>query len=130
MNASGSFRQYPALAPLPPLVRKQRRLSARIASLDKTVDDEKAVRADIDALLVEAGICAGQGVTCLGYDVQHNEREGRSVINPDKLTALLVLAGVDEACVADAIAGATERGKPAVYATVAPMKGARVINPK
>lgn len=114
----GSYRRYRQLATLPALVRKQRRLEAQIAPLEQLQADEKAVRDAINALLVEAGLAKGDGVTCAGYDVVHHERAGRAALNADKLRG----AGVAELD----IAFATEVGKASSFATVRPMKGAKV----
>jgi len=125
--ATGTFTNYPRLVvALPPLVRKQRKLAATIAAVADAVKDEKAVRADIDALLVAAGLTKGERVTCAGYDVTHNERDGQSSINGDVLTEQLVAAGVDRGLVLDTIASATDTGKPSAFATVTPSKGAQV----
>lgn len=113
-----TFALRPELKKLPALVRRQRRLERRLARLEKVQLEEKATRDHIDALLVAAGVEKGQGVTCLGYDVVHNERAGQARLNADKLRG----AGVAEFD----IQFATERGKPSSFATVRPMKGAEV----
>ena len=56
-------------------------------NLTPLVIDEKAVRAQIYALLVSAGIPKGDGVTCAGYDVLRRGKKGNTTINADKLTA-------------------------------------------
>lgn len=125
--ADGTFRQYPALVTtLPPLVRKQRRLEAKIAPLTPLVEDEKACRAEIDALLVTAGIQKGEGVTCAGYDVTHIERKGTSRLNQDTLILALVAAGLAKDTVIDILAASTETGDPSTWATVKPCKGSKV----
>jgi hypothetical protein len=127
MAADGTFLNYPALVePLPPLVRKQRRLAAAIALVAPAVVDEKAVRGQIDQLLVAAGLKKSEVVTCLGYDVRHNEKAGQSSINADKLTEKLVAAGMPERLVLEILAASTETGEPAKFATVTPSKGAKV----
>jgi hypothetical protein len=124
---TGPFTAYASLVePLPPLVRKQRRLEAKIAAVVQTVKDEKAVRAEIDQFLIAAGLKKGDVVTCLGYDVRHNENAGRDSINEDTLTELLVAGGVDRAFVVKSLAASTETGDPAKFATVTPSKGAKV----
>ena len=122
------FDTYPALVDdLPPLIRKQRRLEARIVLLVPLSEEEKALRKEIDALLVTAGITtSGAGVTCLGYDVCHNERKGHSRLDPDVLLVQLVAAGVDRNLVLRSIAASTEVGDPSTWATVKPSKGAKV----
>lgn len=132
------FERYPAMASLPTLVRKQRRLEKRLAPLDQAEKDEKAVRASIDALLIAEGFAKGEGVTCLGYDVVHREREGNQFISRDLLIAAgmfsrekLLAAGVDvavlDACLDVAIIDAcVDRHKKSEYATVNPTKGASV----
>jgi hypothetical protein len=125
--ATGTYRRYPALVDdLPPLVRKQRRLARRIAVDAQDVKDEKAAREQIDRLLVAAGLKKSELVTCAGYDVRHNERDGSSAINPDILTALLVAEDVDPDFVASVITASTETGAAATFATVTPTKGANV----
>jgi hypothetical protein len=124
---TGTFTNYPRLVvALPPLVRKQRKLAAQIAVVAQAVKDEKAVRADIDVLLVAAGLTKGDVVTCAGYDVRHQEKDGQSSINGDVLTEQLVAAGVDRDLVASTIASATDTGKPSAFCTVTPSKGAKV----
>jgi hypothetical protein len=120
------FAAYSALADLPPLVRKQRALEATIVPLAAALEAEKAIRKDIDALLVDAGIVAGDGVTCLGYDVVHHVRSGSTHLYADVLTEQLVAAGVDRALVVHLIGEATETGDPSAWATVKPSKGAKV----
>jgi hypothetical protein len=125
--ATGTYRQYPILVEhLPALVRKQRRLAARIAVDADDVKAEKATREEIDGWLVKAGLTKGELVTCAGYDVRHNERDGSSAINPDILTALLVAEDVDPDFVASVITASTETGAAATFATVTPTKGASV----
>jgi uncharacterized small protein (DUF1192 family) len=106
------------LASLPRLIRRQRRLEKRVARYEAAVALEKATRDAIDALLLKQGLKHGEGLTCLGYDVVHNERAGQRRISADKLRAQGV-AEID-------IAWATETGKPSLYATVRPMKGINV----
>jgi hypothetical protein len=117
-DSRNTFRLRGGLAELPRLVKRQRRLERKAAAAQRVLDQEKACRDAIDALLLKAGYEKGTGPTCLGYDVVHHERAGRSSVNPDKLRG----AGVAEVD----IQFATERGKPSSYATVRPMKGAEV----
>jgi len=131
MSATGTFTQYPSLVePLPPLVRKQRRLEGQIAKVSQAVKDEKAIRGEIDQLLVAAGLEKSDLVTCAGYDVQHHERDGRATLNAERVTAELVAAGVDPELVAQILMDSTEAGAPALFATVKPSKGARVRTPE
>jgi hypothetical protein len=121
------FTAYASLVePLPPLVRKQRRLEAKLAAVVQTAIDEKAVRAEIDALLVAAGLQKGDVVTCLGYDIRHNVNAARSTINPETLVVQLVAAGLNQELVAKIVQASTETGSAAVYCTVKPSKGAKV----
>jgi len=125
--ATGTFTNHPTLIKvLPPLVRKQRTLAGRIAVVAQDVKDEKAVRADIDALLVAAGLQKGELVTCAGYDVKHNERDGAEFINGAVLTEQLAAAGVDRDLIGQTITNATETGKASAFCTVTPSKGAQV----
>jgi hypothetical protein len=131
MSPSGTYTQHPTLlATLPPLVRKQRRLEARVAKVAQDVKDEKAVREEIDRLLLAAGLKKSQLVTCAGYDVLHNERDGRESLNPDMVTAGFVALGVDPEAVKQVVKDATETGEPAKFATIKPSKGARVRAPQ
>jgi hypothetical protein len=122
----GSFTAHPELAALPPLVRKQRTLEAKIAPLAPLVEDEKKVRSDIDSLLLAAGITKSEHVTCNGYDVAHVERVGTSRLNQEALTLLLVKAGLSLDAIALAFTACTETGDPSMWATVKPSKGAKV----
>ena len=127
MPSTGTFTNHPTLVEaLPPLVRKQRKLIAQIVLVAQQVEDESAVRKEIDLLLVAAGLKKSDVVTCNGYDVRHNERDGQRSLNADTLTAELVAAGVDPLVVAAVIEAATETGKPSAFATVTPSKGAKV----
>lgn len=113
-----TFRLRPQLLKLPRLVFRQRRLERRVVKLEKLQGQEKACRDAIDALLVAAGVGKGEGVTCLGYDVVHNERRGRTSISAERLRG----AGVPEVD----IQFATVTGEPSSFATVRPMKGTEV----
>jgi len=125
-TAIGTFLEHPSLAvPLPPLVRKQRRLEAKIAPLSVLVEEEKACRAEIDVLLVAAGIAKGKGVTCAGYDIAHVERVNKR-LDQDVLVLKLVEAGLAKERVFDILAESTEIGDPFTWATVKPSKGAKV----
>lgn len=127
MAATPAFTDYPSLVdPLPPLVRKQRRLEQKIAPLTPWVEEEKALRAEIDALLVAAGLEKGEAVTCLGYDVTHVERVGTKRLNQDVLLLKLIAAGLAERLVVEILAASTETGDPSAWATVKPSKGAKV----
>jgi hypothetical protein len=116
--AHNTFALRRGLARLPLLVRRQRRLEHLVAKLEKHAKAEKATRDEIDALLVKQGLAHGQGVTCLGYDVVHNERAGRKSIDGCRLR----LAGVSDLD----IAFATVEGARSSFVTVRPMKGAEV----
>lgn len=122
----GSYTQYPSLEGLPPLVRKQRRLESRIAPIEPLIEEEKALRKEIDGLLLQAGLTKGEGVTCLGYDVTHRERAGQKRLNQDALTARLVGAGLELAVVITLMAECTEEDDPAKWADVKPCKGSKV----
>jgi hypothetical protein len=127
---TGTYRRYRALANrLPLLVTKQRRLAARIATVADDVRDEKDLRAKIDALLIRAGLAKGDFVTCAGYDVRHNERDGQQSINETTLTVLLMTEGIDAELIARVITAATDTAETAKFATVTPSKGATVRQP-
>jgi len=125
----GTFTQHEALEPLPPLVREQRRLEAQILPLVPLVDREKAVRAEIDRLLVAAGIPKNSPVTCNGYDVTHNERKGQTSLNADKIVDALVARDMAREIAVQIVAAGEETGEPAKWATVKPSKGAKVRKP-
>lgn len=120
------FEVYSQLKNLPKLVRQQRRLEGKIAALGPLLEDEKAVRRSIDLLLVSAGIAKGDGVTCLGYDVVHNERKGQTSFDAENMVALLVRCGVDPEFVEFLVRDSTEIGEPSKFCTVKPSKGAKV----
>lgn len=127
MPAAGTYLRYPSLVEsLPPLVRKQRRLAAVLAAVLQHAKDEKALRGQIDVLLIAAGLQKSELVTCAGYDVKHNEKAGQSSINADILTEQLVAAGVDRDLVVKILVDSTETGEPSKFATVTPSKGAKV----
>lgn len=122
----GTFTAHPELGGLPPLVRKQRTLEAKILPLAPLLEDEKLVRQAIDVLLIKAGILKGEHVTCNGYDVGHVERKGTDRLNQDMLAEQLVAAGLDRDVVARMLVDCTETGDPSRWATVKPSKGAKV----
>lgn len=126
MLEPGTYARYPSLAGLPALVRKQRRLEARIVPLVPLVEDEKAVRKAIDALLIGVGFARGEGVTCYGYDVIHRDRKGQSSLNPDKVIERLVAEGVERTLVLRILFESTETGDPSQWAEVKPCKGSKV----
>jgi hypothetical protein len=129
--ATGTFTRYPALVDaLPPILKRQRRLAARIATVAQDVIAEKAARAEIDALLLQAGLTKGDVVTCAGYDVKHNEKAGHASLSSETIVAELVAAGVDRDLVLQVLVASTETGPPSVYATVTPSKGAKVQKPE
>ncbi len=130
-TVTGTFARYPSLVEtLPPLIKKQRKLAAIIAKVPReTHDEEKAVRGQIDALLLLAGLKKSDVVTCAGYDVRHNERDGQESLNSDKILEQLVAAGVDRDKVLQVLKDSTETGNPSKYATVDPTKGAKVRPP-
>lgn len=127
MPIAGTYTQHRSLVePLPPLVRKQRRLAATLAAVAQAEKDEKALRQQIDQLLVAAGLKKSELVTCLGYDVRHHERDGQTWTNTTKATELLVAGGVDRDFAVKVLAASEETGEIAKFATVTPSKGAKV----
>lgn len=126
MPDTGTYTQHPSLKDLPPLVRRQRTLEAKIVVLAPLVEDEKTTRQQIDQLLVEARIVPGNSVTCNGYDVMHHLRAGSNRLNQAVLIAQLVAGGVDRGFVDQAIAASTETGDPSTWASVKPSRGTRV----
>lgn len=121
------YEAFSQLAGLPPLVRKQRTLEAKIVPIAPLVEQESALRKEIDALLVAAGLTtSGEGVTCNGYNVEHHTRKGNAAINEEKLVATLGVLGIVEANARQILADCTERGDPSQWATVKPSKGAKV----
>lgn len=128
MSADGTYLQHPTLVEsLPPLVRHQRRLEAKLGDEKGPFEkQEKAVRADIDALLAAAGLTQAEFVTCAGYDCTRRGQKGRSVINALKLIEQLVVAGLDRVIALKAILDSTDTGEPSTWAEVKPSKGAKV----
>jgi hypothetical protein len=132
MPDTGTFTNRPRLVhgDLAALVRKQRTHAKRVAKADAAVakdrELEKEQRAKIDALLIADGFTKGEVVTCNGYDVRHNERDGQTWINPDTLTELLVADGVDRDLLTARVTASTEHGDVVKFATVTPSKGAKV----
>jgi len=125
---TGTFANYPRLVKgdLPKLVKRQRTLASKISIVAQEIKDEKIVREQIDELLVAAGLKKSDVVTCNGYDVRHNERDGQVSIDGVKLTEQLVAGGVDRGFVGEVLADCTETGAVAKFATVTPTKGAKV----
>jgi len=124
---TGTYQAHAALAELPTLVRRQRRLEKVVAQVTKDdLEQEKACRALIDALLVKAGLGKGELVTCNGYDVIHHEQKGRTTLNQDTLIEELVAAGVERDVVVAALTAAEDTADPVKFALVKPTKGAQV----
>ncbi len=131
LPANGTFTNYPTLVEtLPPLVRQQRKLERQIAPLSPLVEEEKACRKQIDALLLAAGLAKSEAVTCLGYDVTHCERDGSSRLNQVVVVEKLIAGGVDKDFALQVLKDSTESGEPAQWATVKPSKGASVRAPE
>jgi hypothetical protein len=120
------YEAYSKLAGLPALVRKQQKCAKLIAPIAPVIKDEKAIRHAIDLLLVAAGIAAGDGVTCLGCDVEHHTRKGVSSFNVEVLTSELVAAGLKPKIVAKILIDSTETSDAPLWAEVHPSKGAKV----
>jgi len=118
VKATGTFARYVALARLPILVRRQRRLERKVAKLQAAEEQERQVREQILEALKLAGIEAKGVVTCIGYEVIRRTRAGRRTVNAEKLLAVGVPL-ID-------VQWATEVGKAADYVEVRPMKGAEV----
>jgi len=127
MPMTAPHTRYPALkTALPPLVRKQRTAAGKIAKVAPAVEDDERLRKEIDALLLTAGLEKSDVVTCMGYDVRHNERDGQARISPEMLTAYLTAMEWEPADIAAILTGVTQIGKVAQFATVTPTKGAKV----
>jgi len=125
--AEGTFANHPTLVEtLPPLVRKQRRLEAKVAAVAQDAKDEKACRAEIDVLLVAAGLQKSDVVTCAGYDARHSEKAGQESLNAETLTAQLLTAGLHADAIVTILKASTDVGQAAKFATVTPSKGAKV----
>jgi hypothetical protein len=118
----GTFLKHPELDALPALVARQRKLAKRLAPLKDVEAADKALRAEIDGLLMAAGLGKGDAVTCNGFTVKHNERIGQERINGAELLAAGVAVETVTAC--------THRDETARFATVDPMKGIDVVAPK
>ncbi|HEV8474574.1 MAG TPA: hypothetical protein VGR82_17485 [Methylomirabilota bacterium] len=156
-DLSNTYRRHARLVDtLPPLVRKQRRLAAKLAPLEDLIEQDKSLRKNIDALITACGYAKGEGVTCLGYDVVHREREGNTsydvVLLGSILVEKLVALGVArddvgtpgdpksdpptppsadyvpgaETFVVEMIAMVRSKGDTSKWAEVKPMKGAKV----
>lgn len=122
-----SYARHPALkTALPPLVRKQRRLETQIAPIEPLLEQEKAVRKEIDALLLKAGLAKGDTVTCLGYDVTHRERRGAESINETTLVNELEKLGLSVDAALSAIKASLDKADDPQWAEVKPSKGAKV----
>lgn len=140
MNLRGEFTAFRVLVePLPPLVRRQRRLEALLGDEKGSfVDQEKAVRQEIHELLKTAGIVErGDAVTCNGYQVTQRGQNGRSAIDGVTLISTLVALKFQftasdgtvlegQAAAEALIAACTVKGEPSAWAEVKPAKGAKV----
>lgn len=127
MKDSGTYKQHAALSELPPLVRTQRKLEAKLGDEKGSFkDQESAVRKDIDGLLAAAGLARGEFVTCNGYDVTRRGQKGRTFINELMLAETLIVAGLTREEAVGLILEATDTGEPSTWSEVKPSKGAKV----
>jgi hypothetical protein len=120
------------------LVQEQRTLEAAIAphaaailkplkpGTLSLVDQEKAKRKEIDALLVAAGLKNTECVTVDGYEVVHYSRAGLESVNIEKLAGFVEAHGFDPLLFAQLVADATETAAAVEYALVKVPKGAKV----
>lgn len=129
MITVGPHTDFPALKTLPTLVKEQRKLEAIIAPVEPLIEEEKACRRDIDALLLRAGIAKGESVTCLGYDVTHCSRAGNETLNPDTIVTLLLDIGVERDVAEQILKDSTDTAEDPAWATVKPSKGSTVRLP-
>lgn len=132
-NLLGDFAKYTTLAELPALVRQQRKYAALLVDKNgnKVVELEKAIRAQIDALLVACGFKSGDGVTCHGYAVVHREQRSQSRLDETKAVEQLVALGVDREAVVQVFKDCTTGGEPGAvkFCEVDPAPGAKVRRP-
>lgn len=127
----GEYSKFSKLEPLPPLVRKQRKLAAQLGDEHGSfVDQDKTVRTDIDELLVASGLAKGEGVLCLGYEVVHRERLGNLALKEDVFVERMFQEhGVDREKVRALLLACSGRGATAKWAEVDPPKAAKVRKP-
>jgi hypothetical protein len=122
--ATGTFANHPRLKKdLPRLVKQQQAAYAKIAVDPQDVKAEKAIRGEIDALLIADDFANGDQVTCNGCVVTHVERAGSSRLDPELVHAYL-LARLDAAAADALITDWTITGDPAIFCTVKAEKGA------
>ena len=114
----GTFNKFPALRRLPALLKKHQRVAKKLRPVKAWELEEKALRQQMHGLLLEAGIPAGEGVTCAGYDVDRQTKRGNSYISRDLLLAAGVAPELIDACV--------DRYASADFVLVSPVKGAAV----
>jgi hypothetical protein len=107
--ATGTYLAHPVLAGLPALIFRQQELKAQMAPLEALVAEEKAIRADIEALLIAAGV-EDEKVTVGQFTISRTEVDGAEFLSED----LLLAAGVD----ADIIKAAKDRHAAYSYASV------------
>jgi len=124
MAATGTFTNHPRLIKdLPRLIKQQQAAYAKIAVDPADVKAEKALRGEIDALLIADDFANGDAVTCNGCVVTHVERAGSSRLDPELVHAYLLAR--ERADIADALITTwTITGAEAVYCTVKAEKGA------
>jgi hypothetical protein len=129
LPTTGTFTQHKVLRDtLPSLLVKQRTYAARLATVAGVEALDKAIRKQMDDLLVLAGLKKTELVTCGLYDVRHNERAGQRWLNPDLVTEKLAAAGVDRDLIADVLTDSMEDGDPSLFCDVKVTKGA-VVRP-
>jgi hypothetical protein len=108
------------------LVRRERRLEARVAPLADLAELAKATRKRIDQLLVAAGFQPKESTTCAGYQLTHTKRAGQTSFNDEKARAKFVAAGVEPELVDEILAACFETGDDALFVLIRPMRGALV----
>lgn len=108
------------------LVRRERRLEAKVAPLADLAELAKATRKRIDQLLVAAGFKPKESTTCAGYQLTHTRRAGQTSFNDEKARAKFVEAGVDAELVDDILAACFETGDDVLFVAIKPMRGALV----
>jgi len=121
---TGTYLAFPALrTALSPLMRKERGYARRIAAVQSTVEKLKKNHAELDALLLLAGLKKSELVTWGPWDVRHNERAGQVSHDMVGLAVDLVAEGVPLERVKAIFKAREETGKPALFVTVTRTKG-------
>jgi len=121
----GSYREHPVLAELPMMITAQQAMKARIAAVAPIVIEEKAIREQMEALILVCDLPEklpngknGEWVTCGDYKVNRVKKPGQTKIDGGLLTAWLLDHEWDTDEIAACLKAVTVTGEPSSHVEV------------